>query len=89
MAGARWGPYEQLEEIRSAIIEAGKDFGLVQVGARACATNTLESGWIPSPLPAVYRREDEEISRVAAGQRLRGHGLSVVVTSRTTSRTTT
>jgi len=58
MAGAPgleiWGPYEQGEEIRNAILEAGKDFGLVQVGARAYATNTLESGWIPSPLPAVY-----------------------------------
>ena len=30
---------------------------LVQVGARAYATNTLESGWIPSPLPAVYTGE--------------------------------
>ena len=29
----------------------------VQVGARAYATNTLESGWIPSPLPAVYTGE--------------------------------
>jgi vanillate/3-O-methylgallate O-demethylase len=61
MAGAPglevWGPYEQLEEIRAAIIEAGRDFGLVQVGARAYATNTLESGWIPSPLPAVYTGE--------------------------------
>jgi vanillate/3-O-methylgallate O-demethylase len=27
------------------------------VGARAYATNTLESGWIPSPLPAVYSGE--------------------------------
>ncbi len=58
MAGAPgleiWGPYEEREEIRAAIIEAGKDFGLVQVGNRAYATNTLESGWIPSPLPAVY-----------------------------------
>ena len=58
MAGAPglevWGPYAEGEEIRQAIIEAGKDFGLVQVGARAYATNTLESGWIPSPLPAVY-----------------------------------
>ena len=26
----------------------------MQVGSRAYATNTLESGWIPSPLPAVY-----------------------------------
>jgi vanillate/3-O-methylgallate O-demethylase len=27
------------------------------VGNRAYATNTLESGWIPSPLPAVYTGE--------------------------------
>jgi len=58
MAGAPglevWGPYAEGEEIRAAIVEAGKDFGLKQVGSRAYATNTLESGWIPSPLPAVY-----------------------------------
>ena len=52
-----WGPYEEGEEIREAIIEAGRDFGLHQVGSRAYATNTLESGWIPSPLPAVYTGE--------------------------------
>lgn len=49
-----WGPYNEGDEIRDAILAAGKDFGLVQVGSRAYATNTLESGWIPSPLPAVY-----------------------------------
>ena len=58
MAGAPglevWGPYAEGEEIRAAILEAGKDFGIVQVGARAYATNTLESGWIPSPVPAIY-----------------------------------
>ena len=61
MAGAPgleiWGPYEQRDEIREAILEAGTDFGLVQVGSRAYASNTLESGWIPSPLPAVYTGE--------------------------------
>lgn len=61
MAGAPglevWGPYEEREEIRVAIVAAGKDFGLCEVGARAYATNTLESGWIPSPLPAVYTGE--------------------------------
>jgi len=61
MAGAPglevWGPYEEREEIRSAIVSAGKDFGLREVGSRAYATNTLESGWIPSPLPAVYTGE--------------------------------
>jgi len=58
MAGAPgleiWGPYEEREEIREIIVETGKEFGIVQVGSRAYATNTLESGWIPSPLPAVY-----------------------------------
>jgi vanillate/3-O-methylgallate O-demethylase len=58
MAGAPgleiWGPYAEGEEIRNAIVQAGRDFGLHQVGSRAYATNTLESGWIPSPLPAVY-----------------------------------
>jgi vanillate/3-O-methylgallate O-demethylase len=61
MAGAPglevWGPYEEREEIRVAIVDAGKDFGLHEVGARAYSTNTLESGWIPSPLPAVYTGE--------------------------------
>ena len=61
MAGAPgleiWGPYEQRDEIRDAILEAGKEFGLTAVGSRAYASNTLESGWIPSPLPAVYTGE--------------------------------
>jgi vanillate/3-O-methylgallate O-demethylase len=58
MAGAPgleiWGPYADGEKVRDAILEAGEEFGLVPVGSRAYATNTLESGWIPSPLPAVY-----------------------------------
>jgi vanillate/3-O-methylgallate O-demethylase len=61
MAGAPgleiWGPYEQRDEIRDVILEAGKEFGLTAVGSRAYASNTLESGWIPSPLPAVYTGE--------------------------------
>lgn len=58
MAGAPglevWGPYAEGDEIRDAIMEAGSEFGISRVGARAYATNTLESGWIPSPLPAIY-----------------------------------
>lgn len=52
-----WGPYEEGGEVKQAILEAGEEFGLRQVGSRAYATNTLESGWIPSPLPAVYTGE--------------------------------
>jgi vanillate/3-O-methylgallate O-demethylase len=61
MAGAPgleiWGPYSEGDEVRNAILEAGQEFGIRQVGCRAYATNTLESGWIPSPLPAVYTGE--------------------------------
>ncbi len=52
-----WGPYEERDEIRAAILEAGKEVGIVAVGSRTYASNTLESGWIPSPLPAVYTGE--------------------------------
>jgi vanillate/3-O-methylgallate O-demethylase len=58
MAGAPgleiWGPWEDRDRIKNAILEAGEEFGIVPVGSRAYASNTLESGWIPSPLPAVY-----------------------------------
>ena len=58
MAGAPgleiWGPYEERDDIRAAIVAAGKDFGMREVGSRAYASNTCESGWIPSPLPAIY-----------------------------------
>jgi vanillate/3-O-methylgallate O-demethylase len=49
-----FGPWEEGEDVRAALVEAGADFGLRQVGSRVYATNTLESGWIPCPLPAVF-----------------------------------
>jgi vanillate/3-O-methylgallate O-demethylase len=52
-----WGPYAEQDEIRAAILAAGEEFGIVQCGSRAYASNTLESGWIPSPLPAIYTGE--------------------------------
>jgi len=53
-----WGPYETYDETRAAILDAGRDLGLEPCGARAYASNTLESGWIPSPLPAIYTGEE-------------------------------
>ena len=49
-----YGPWEDGEAVREALVAAGEEFGLRQVGGRAYSSNTLESGWIPSPLPAVY-----------------------------------
>jgi syringate O-demethylase len=49
-----FGPYAEGDAVRDAIFKAGEEFGLRLVGGRAYSANTLESGWIPSPLPAVY-----------------------------------
>jgi vanillate/3-O-methylgallate O-demethylase len=49
-----WGEYGSYVKVREAIVEAGAEFGLRAVGGRAYPTNTLESGWIPDPLPAIY-----------------------------------
>ena len=52
-----WGPWEDNEVVHTALVEAGKKHGMVQVGGRAYHTNALESGWLPRPLPAVYTGE--------------------------------
>ncbi|BBG03607.1 MULTISPECIES: vanillate/3-O-methylgallate O-demethylase [Pseudonocardia] len=62
MAGAPgleiWGPYESYGAVRETILEAGREFGIEPAGARAYSCNTLESGWIPSPLPAIYTGDE-------------------------------
>ncbi len=52
-----FGPWDEGDDVKAAIVEAGEEFGLRQVGSRVYATNTLESGWIPCPLPAVFTGE--------------------------------
>jgi glycine cleavage system aminomethyltransferase T len=52
-----FGPWQDGEIVRQALIEAGQPFGMALVGGRAYSSNTLESGWIPSPLPAIYTGE--------------------------------
>jgi glycine cleavage system aminomethyltransferase T len=52
-----FGPWDDEAAVREALVSAGEEFGLRQSGGRAYSSNTLESGWIPSPLPAVYSGE--------------------------------
>jgi glycine cleavage system aminomethyltransferase T len=58
MAGAAglelFGPFEEKDEIRSAIMEAGSDLGLLAAGSKTYSTVAHESGWFPSPMPAIY-----------------------------------
>ena len=49
-----FGPWDDSEAVREGILKAGQAFGIRQVGSRTYPTSCLESGWIPSPLPAIY-----------------------------------
>ena len=52
-----FGPWEDGDAVHEALVSAGEELGLRLVGGRAYSSNALESGWIPSPLPAVYTGE--------------------------------
>ncbi len=54
-----FGPWEDYQAVHSAIVAAGEEFGLELVGGRAYSSNTLESGWLPSPLPAFYSGDSQ------------------------------
>jgi len=53
-----FGSWDDGEAVRDAIVEAGQEYGIRQVGARTYPTTCLESGWIPSPLPAIYTGDE-------------------------------
>jgi vanillate/3-O-methylgallate O-demethylase len=58
-----FGPWEDGDAVRDAIVKAGQEFGIRQVGSRAYPTTCLESGWVPSPLPAIYAGEEMKAYR--------------------------
>lgn len=51
------GPTDDGEAVLEAILAAGPRFGLLRGGSRAYSTVSPESGWIPSPMPAIYSGE--------------------------------
>lgn len=61
MGGAQglelWGPYEEHQKVYDRLLEVGKNHGMLRAGARAYSVAAMESGWIPSPLPAIYTGE--------------------------------
>ncbi|MDE0110807.1 MAG: aminomethyl transferase family protein [Albidovulum sp.] len=61
MAGAAglelFGPFEDYDRVRDAILDAGHGMGLLAAGSKSYSTVAHESGWFPSPLPAIYSGE--------------------------------
>ncbi|MEO6153200.1 MAG: aminomethyl transferase family protein, partial [Croceibacterium sp.] len=54
-----FGPWDDYAAVHAALVEAGKNDGLTLVGGRAYSSNTLESGWLPSPLPATFTGDSQ------------------------------
>jgi len=48
------GPWEDRDKVKSAIVEAGKQFGLRQIGSLAYFTTVIETGWWAVPVSAIY-----------------------------------
>jgi len=52
------GPYEYADEIREAIVEAGREHGLKQLGSKAYLTQSVRLGWIVPGPPPIYEYDD-------------------------------
>lgn len=48
------GDYQHYDRVKEILLTAGEPSGLAQVGGLAYFTNGVESGWIPTPTPAIY-----------------------------------
>jgi vanillate/3-O-methylgallate O-demethylase len=49
-----WGPYEEGEAVRTAVLEAGEDYGITRLGGESYQTPNAILGWIPLVVPAIY-----------------------------------
>lgn len=53
-----FGPWDEGPAVKATLLEAGRKFGIRQVGSLAYFTTALELGWIGRPLPAVYTGDE-------------------------------
>ncbi len=51
-----WGPWEEGDAVKDAILEVGEAYDLRQAGIRTYFTNNL-NGWVAAPLPTIYAEE--------------------------------
>ncbi|MEP6482502.1 MAG: aminomethyl transferase family protein, partial [Rhodoglobus sp.] len=49
-----YGAWDDNVIVRDALLEAGAEFDIRRVGAKAYSSSPLESGWVPTPFPAIF-----------------------------------
>lgn len=52
------GPYEFADDLRTAIVEAGEEYGLRELGSKTYVSNSVRLGWIPPFIKPVYVGEE-------------------------------
>lgn len=52
-----WGPYDEGDAVKAAVLEAGEEYGISRLGSLSYQTANVLLGWLPLPLPAVYSGE--------------------------------
>jgi vanillate/3-O-methylgallate O-demethylase len=55
-----FGPWEDNEIVLDAIMDAGAEYDIRRVGAKAYSSTPLESGWVPTPFPAIFDEDFAE-----------------------------
>lgn len=55
-----FGPWVDNEVVLEAIMSAGADHDIRRVGAKAYSSSPLESGWVPTPFPAIFDEDFAE-----------------------------
>lgn len=69
------GPYEYADEIRDALVEAGRAYGLRQLGSRTYVSNSVRLGWVPPFIKPVYNVDEmKEYRQWANAERERKFG---------------
>ena len=51
------GPYDETDAVRTAILEVGGKYGLVQGGTQAYFSTLFESGWVAYPFAGIFTDE--------------------------------
>jgi len=53
-----FGPWKDANIVREALETTGEKYQLKKIGSLAYPTTTLESAWMPLPLPAIYHSQE-------------------------------
>lgn len=75
-----FGPWEDNELVLDAIMAAGEEFGIRRVGAKAYSSTPLESGWVPTPFPAIFDDDFAEYREWLPAERIGSIGGSLYST---------